>query len=268
MLALRDLQTALRRALLELDLGASYALGAEIAGGDFPAGERLAVYRNNIFSSLTDALRETFPIVCRLVDDRFFSYAAHEFIGDNPPKRPSLAEYGGAFPDFLAGFPPCRDLFYLEDVARFEWLMNVAGHASDAEAVSADCLAAVESQDAIHLVFTLHPSYGYLSSRWPVDRIWRANQPGARGDAVIDLASGGVHLEVSRQNGDVVFRALDQATFAFRQALAKHASLGEVIEQTFAMEPDFAVGDALAALFDEGAVTEVILSPSGTEPPP
>lgn len=260
MLMLRDLQTVLRRALLEEDFGASYALGAEIADGDFPARERLAVHRNNIFASLTDALRETFPVTCRLVDERFFSYAAHEFIAAHPPRRPSLAEYGGAFPDFLAGFPPCRDLFYLEDVARIEWLMNVAAHATDSEAVPADCLAGVESQDATHLVFTLHPSYGYFFSRWPVDRIWRANRPGACEESVIDLASGGVHLEVSRRNGDVVFRALDPATFTFRQALSKRSPLGEAIEQTFAIDPDFAVGAGLAALFEQGAVTQFALS--------
>ena len=265
MLALRDLQTLMRRALLEEDFGASYALGAEIADGDFPARERLAVYRNNIFASLTDALRETFPVICRLVDERFFSYAAHEFIASHPPNRPSLMEYGGAFPDFLAGFPPCRELFYLADVARFEWLMNAAAHASEVEAVSAECLTGVEPQDVVRLAFTLHPSYGYLSSRWPVDRIWRANRPGACGEAIIDLASGGVHLEVSRQGGDVVFRALDDSTFAFRQSLATGASFGETVERALAIEPDFAVGAALAALFAEGAVSAVILSPPALE---
>jgi hypothetical protein len=265
MLALRDLQTALRRALLEEDFDSSYALGAEIADGDFSARERLAVYRNNIFASLTDALRETFPVICRLVDERFFSYAAHEFIASHPPKRPSLTEYGGAFPDFLASFPPCGELSYLADVARFEWLMNVAAHATEAKTVSADCLAGVDPQDAVRLAFTLHPSYGYLSSHWPVDHIWRANSPGPCNDAVIDLASGGVHLEVSRKDGDVIFRALDDSAFSFRQALAMGACFGEAIERTLARDPDFDPGAALAALFAEGAISAVILSPPATE---
>src|SRR6266699_3924117 len=54
MLALRDLQTAFRQALLEDDKTAAAALGAEIADGELSASERLAVYRNNIFTSLTD----------------------------------------------------------------------------------------------------------------------------------------------------------------------------------------------------------------------
>jgi hypothetical protein len=115
---LPELQTAFRVALLEGDKHASALMEAEIESGDLSASERLAVYRNNVFAALSDALRETFPVVCRLVDERFFAYAAHEFIAAHPPSRPALFEYGGAFPDFLAGFPPCRELAYLPDVAR------------------------------------------------------------------------------------------------------------------------------------------------------
>ena len=262
MLALRDLQTAFRRTLLEGNDGACYALEAEITVSDISARERLAVYRNNVFASLTDALRETFPVICRLVDERFFSYAAHEFIASHPPQRPSLTEYGGAFPDFLGNFPPCRELAYLADVARLEWLMNVAAHAAETDPVSPDALASIGADDAVRLVLTLRDSYGYVSSPWPVDRIWRANRPGSGDEAPVNLASGGAHLEVSRQGEDVVFRTLDGATFAFRQALAESAPLGEAISRAIALEPEFAAGNALAALFAESAVTAVTLSPS------
>jgi hypothetical protein len=266
MLALRDLQTAFRRTLLEEDMSASGALDAEVAAGGLAAGERIAVYRNNVFASLTDALKETFPVVCRLVDERFFSYAAHEFIASHPPKRPALLAYGGAFPDFLSEFPPCGELVYLADVARFEWLMNLAAYAADVEPASPECLGAIAPDDAARLSFRLHPSYSYLASRWPIARIWRANRADSSGEGTIDLASGGVRLEVSRQGGDVVFRALDEADFAFRQALAAGSSLGEALERALAIDSNFPAPDALTALFAEGAVAAVTLSSSGTEP--
>jgi hypothetical protein len=71
---------------------------------------------------------------------------------------------------------------------------------------------------------------------------------------------------VSRQGEDVVFRVLDDPTFAFRQALAEGASLGEALARAFAIKPDFAVDAALAALFAEGAVTAVTLSPPELAP--
>jgi hypothetical protein len=195
------------------------------------------------------------------VDERFFSYAAHEFIAGHPPGRPSLTEYGGEFADFLATFPPVCEFAYLADVARFEWLMSRAAHATDAEAASVDALAQVAPEGAERLMFRLNPSLGYLASPFPVDAIWRANRSCDSGDAVIDLASGGVRLEVSRRDGDVVFRTLDEAAFAFRQALATDAPLGAALTRAFAIDPEFSASDALGALFAEGAIVAVTLPP-------
>jgi hypothetical protein len=264
MLPLRDLQTVFRLALVGDDPSARDTLRDLIADGEPAADARIDVYRNNVFASLTDALKETFPAVCRLVDERFFSYAAHEFIANRPPRRPSLMEYGSAFPDFLAEFPACRELHYLADVARFEWLMNVAAHAPDAAPASLEALASIAPDDAARLLFRLHPSYHYLASPFPIDAIWRANRSCAGGDAAIDLDAGGVRLEVSREGGDVVFRKLDEPVFAFRQALAGGALLGEALERTLSIDPEFSATEPLMTLFAEGAVATVTL-PALTE---
>jgi len=99
MTALRDLQAAFRRALLDED---EAALAALIEGGT----ARVDVHRNNFFASLTAVLCDSFPAVCRLVDARFFAYAAHEFIRRHPPARAVLAEYGDGLPHFLRRFRP------------------------------------------------------------------------------------------------------------------------------------------------------------------
>jgi len=258
MLALREVQAAFRRAMLDGDDG---ALAALVAADGIAAAERLAVYRNNVQISLTDALRDTFPAVCRIVDERFFAYAAQIFLGRHPPTRACLAEYGAGFADFLAAFPPCRELVYLPDVARFEWLMNRAAHAADAEALAPSSLAGVAAADTPRLVFRLDPSLGFLASPWPVDRIWRVNRPGAQGDAAVDLAAGGVRLEVSRRGPDVVFRALDAASFAFRKAIAGGATLDGAFAAAVAAGEPFDLGAAVADLFRDGAIVAVTLAP-------
>ncbi len=261
MLPLPELQTAFRLALLGGDASASSTLRALVDPGDPAAEERIEVYRNNVFASLTDVLKETFPAVCRLVDERFFSYAAHEFILAHPPDRPCLSEYGSGFADFLESFPPCRELPYLADVARFEWLMNVAAHAADAKTASAECLAGIAPENALRLTFEISPSCGYLASPFPIDAIWRANRSSSDSDAAIDLSTGRVHLEVSREGGEVVFRKLDEPVFAFRQALCGGSSLGEALELALGLDPQFSAADALVALFSQGAVAAVTLSP-------
>src|SRR5262249_3073636 len=121
--ALHDLQTSIRDAILGGDVRLT---ASHIAGDGLAPKARLQIYRHHVFTTFTTALRATFPVVCRLVDARFFAYAADTFIRRHPPSEPCLVEYGAAFPEFLAGFPPCRAHAYLPDVARLEWAMNVA----------------------------------------------------------------------------------------------------------------------------------------------
>ena len=267
MLALPELQQLLGKVLLSDNEAALSALEPEINGGALNARERLAIYRNNVLASLTDVLAETFPVVCRLVGAPFFTYAAHEFIAGHPPLRPSLSEYGEAFPGFLQEFPPCRGLVYLADTARFEWLLNVARYAADIAPVPGSCLSTTAADDADRLVFQFHPACGYLESVWPVDRIWRANQPESQ-DVSVDLESGGARLEVSRGDDGVVSRALGEAELGFRKSLSCGAPLGIALEEALCACPDFAAPDALAALFGAGLVVAVTRSPSDKEPVP
>jgi hypothetical protein len=248
------------QALLTDSEAARNALEREVASSALAPRERLAVYRNNVLASLTEALRETFPVVCRLVGEPFFAFAAREFIAVHPPSCPELSAYGGAFPDFLAAFPPCRELVYLADTARLEWLMNVALYAGDVACVSASCLSGTAPEEAARLTFRFHPASGYLASAWPIDQIWLANQPEAT-DERVDLDAGGVRLEVSRSDHGVAFRTLEGAEFAFRKSLAGGAPLGIALEDVIASHSDFPVSQALAAVFEASLVVAVSLPP-------
>jgi hypothetical protein len=257
MLALHEVQAVFRRAILEEDADAFCAF---ITADGLAPEERLGIYRNNVFASLTAVLREAFPAVCRLVDERFFAYAAHEFICRHPPECAVLADYGARFPDFLRGFAPCRELVYLADVARLEWLINVAANAAHADPIAATTIADVAAEDAPRLTLQLHPSFGFFASRWPIDRIWRANRIEATSEGTIDLTAGGVWLEVSRADADIIMRALDPATFAFRSATQRGETLEHATEAALVADPAFDLCRALPALFLDGAIIAVCLA--------
>jgi len=261
--ALRELQAGMRDALLG---GGDAAVAAAVLDDGLDAAARMAIYRHHVFAALTDVLEATYPVVCRLVDERFFGYAADRFIREHPPAGPCLFEYGGAFADFLATFPPCRDLVYLPDVARLEWALSRAESAPDGVALDARELAGVDPADTPRLRFTLDPALALLESPWPVERIWRANQLGQPGaEEMVDLASGGVRLEVRRAGGEAVFRPLDPVAFAFRRALASGATLGEAAEAALLVEPGFNLGLALRSLLEDGALISFTLSPPPKE---
>jgi hypothetical protein len=257
MTALRELQSAIGRAVLGRD---EASIVEAIHGDGLEPAARLAIYRNHYLASLTEALKAIYPVVCRLVDERFFAYAARDFIDKAPPQEPCLFEYGAAFPDFLAELPAAAKLAYLSDVARLEWAINAALHAPAEASISRAGFAEVSMADYPKLVFRLQPSLRLLGSDWPVDRIWQANRPENETVDRLDLDEGGCHLEIRQQDDAVVFRRLDAAEYNFRKALAEGRPLEAAAAAVLASEPSFDLAKALGRLMGEGLIAGFELS--------
>ena len=265
MLLLPELMSRFGRGLLgEPD----EALLGLIAGDGLAPAARLQIYRHHVLATLTDALAATFPVVCRVVDRRFFGYAADQYIRQHPPSTPCLIEYGATFADFLAAFPACAHLHYLADVARLEWAIHRAIHADDAEILDAGRLAEVPPAQAGRIGLALHPSVSLLASPYPVDRIWRANQPDADPEASVSLDAGGVLLEVRRLGEDAVFRALDAGSHALRGALARGAPLERALAAARNADPDADLTLILQQLLSDGIVTAIRAPALACEGPP
>jgi hypothetical protein len=190
--------------------------------------------------------------VCRLVDRRFFAYAADSYIRAHPPAAPCLFEYGESFAEFLAAFPACRHLQYLPDVARLEWAMHRALHADDAAAADPALLAGLPAAQLGQTRLALHPSVSLLASSLPVDRIWRANQPDGDGGASLD--AGGITLEVRRIGDEAAFRTLGAGEYALRSALLRGATLQHALEAARAAEPEADIGALIQRLFSDHLV--------------
>jgi len=224
-----------------------------VDGVGFEPEARLSIYRNNMLVSLTAALKATFPVVCRLVDARFFDYAANSFIQDHLPNTPCLAEYGADFPDFLSSFPPAACLDYLPDVARLEWAINRVLHAPCAASPVALASLLTVPGDPAQIRLQMPAACQYVASVHPVDRIWQSNQPGS------DLLETSHHqraayLEIRRTDG-LQLTGLPQSTWKFRSRIAEGATLGQAAAEALGVEPDLDLAQALAALFDAGLVT-------------
>jgi hypothetical protein len=257
MAPLREMQAAFGKALLG---GPVEPAAAHIFGDGVTPEARVDIYRHHVFTTLTAALRATFPVVCRLVHERFFGYAADQYIRAHPPTGPCLFEYGSSFPGFLARFEPCRPLQYLPDVAQLEWALNVATHADEIAPLDLAEISRLPVEDLPRLTLRLDPSLSLLTSTWPIAQIWRANQSDADPNASVDLASGGVLLEVRRSGDDAVFRSLDPATHAFRSALGRHCCLAEATGAAFESANAFELRQALRDLFAEGLAVDYGMS--------
>ena len=245
---LLELQRQLRLVVLG---GDTAGLAAAVRGDGLDPAARLRIYRNHAFATIGAVLEGTFPVVCRLVDKRFFAYAAHEYLREHPPHSRCLVEYGADFADFLAGLEPCKNLPYLADVARFEWALNIAATVREASPLKIEVLAGIAPEGASLLKISLQPSVSYFASGWPIDAIWLANQQ----DEVrtVDLASGGTTVEMRRADEGFSWQRLAAGVFAFRRALAEGVALGTAAA-TATADPAFDLAAALDRLFAERLV--------------
>lgn len=248
---LHELQRAMRASILE---GADAPAAGMVEGLGLAPAQRLRIYRNNSLISLTAALKATFPVVCRLVGDRFFGGTAEAFVRSHPPREPCLLAYGAGFADFLAGYAPAATLVYLPDVARLEWALNLARHAPDAPALAVADLAALAPEQQATFAPRLHPASHLLVSPWPLERIWRANQPDADREISIDLDEGGCRLLVYRHGFEAAIAALSPGEHALLAAFTDGCSLQRAYERAIAAEPLFDLAATLAAQLARGSL--------------
>lgn len=220
---------------------------------------RFAVHRNNVASSLIDALAETFPVVQALVGTEFFRAMAKVFVLAAPPRSRVLAVYGEAFPDFVQTFEPARTVPYLADVARLEMARVRAFHAADCTPLTAAEIAAATSapEDLPRLQVTLHPSLAVVRSDFAVVSLWAAHQD--LGDiARVDpydpegalVVRNGLEVEVVR---------LAPGGAAFVLALAAGDELAGAVARAQADAPAFDLPATLAILIRTGAITALRL---------
>lgn len=220
---------------------------------------RLAVYRNNVVSSLIDALAETFPVVQQLVGPEFFRAMAGVFVRSAPPRSRVLAHYGRGLPAFVEAFEPARSLPYLADMARLEFARVVAYHAADADPAGRDVVGlALGSGERIgELQLALHPSLSVLASAHAVATLWAAHQTDGEIEPVaIDTPESAAVL---RSGLDVLVLRPPHGCVPLVQALRDGANLGQAASRAADAEPRFDLTATLSLLLNHGAVTSIRL---------
>jgi Putative DNA-binding domain len=256
--ALSETQALVLGALLGRHDSAAVAPILRRSAAGLPAPRRLQIYRNNFNESLGDALEAVYPVVARLVGDRYFRQLSRGFIAAHPLRAGSLHDFGRELPDHIAQRPELTGLPYLADVAHLEWGCHEVYHEADHEALAPMRLAQVPPEGQMQLRLRLTPATRLIASRYPVLRIWASNQPGAS-DAVapISLDEGGVRVLLARRDGDIEFRVLGEAEDLWLRALAADATLAEATASAIARAPDFDLGCALGRHLSLGTFAQI-----------
>ncbi|WBU64937.1 HvfC/BufC N-terminal domain-containing protein [Paracoccus aerodenitrificans] len=198
--------------------------GLELPQGGDPA-RRFSVYRNNVNVALCTALADNFPVVTSLVGREFMMALARIFIATYPPQTPVLAEWGDAFPAWLAGFAPVSRLEYLPDMARLEHLCRLSVNASDAAPVAPKDIAAMTPEALSEWQPRLHPSTQSMATAWPLLKI-RRHALGLRDGEQTETGE----ILITRPALSLVLRPAPTGTIAALKRLAKGIPLGAALD--------------------------------------
>ncbi|MGD9902753.1 MAG: putative DNA-binding domain-containing protein [Vicinamibacterales bacterium] len=250
---LAELQQRVRDALLVSD---GSALDSLLRGGLRPE-RRFAVHQRHVEASLTSAIVGRFPATGWLIGGRRIDNAARAFVHAAPPGTPCIAEYGEAFPAFLASWPDTARLRYLRDFATLDWLLGRVAVEVSYPAFERDALAGMDVEALPLMTAGLQPGLHYLRTAWDLDGLMRQFLTADAAERW-RLREEEVRLEVRGARGAFHVGRLDAATFTFRVALQDGASLGAAAATAVDVEPTFDPGAALLALIDERLLTALI----------
>lgn len=187
-----------------------------------PAGKRFDVYRNNVVHSLSEALSSAYPVVEKLVGDKFFKAMAGVFVRQHPPVSPLMFQFAQEFPGFLAAFPPVAHLPYLPDVARLERSRRQAYHATDAAPIDGAVLMVATPAQLESARLGLHPSTRIVRSEYPILAIWQNNN-----GEDIDIPLHGQDVLISRPFDGLQMRSLPAGAADFLTALQSGKTLSQ-----------------------------------------
>lgn len=247
MLSLERLQQTMARSVLG---GPSLGMSLLLESGRANPYRRMRIYQNNTRASLTATLMTVFPVTVRMVDERFFRYAANEFIRENPPIEPRLVRYGADFPAFLRAFKGLEELPYVAETARLEWAIAEALDEASLPPVPIAALKGREESRTPELI--LQPSVRQVISHWPVLAIWSAHQDG--GTPTRGWRRKPERIGLWRAGDNIRFSRLSSAEFSFRYSLAMGLGLDKAVSRALTHEPMFDLAGALARLFNDGLV--------------
>lgn len=241
-----EVQQHLRNALVK---GDAWPAALELSGGARALG-RLRIHQRHYEASLVAVVMGRFPATGWLTGTPWLERAARDFVHLEPPSTPCIAEYGAAFPAFLAGCDGAARMPYLYDFATLEWHLGSIALAIEESAIDTSALAIAGAAALDDATVRLQGGLYYASSDWPVDQLIQLHL-GSEEPASFEMSEAPVWMQVRGVRGALRFSRLAAGDFGFRLALQRQVSLGLAAAQALMIDPAFDPGRALIALVDE-----------------
>jgi hypothetical protein len=221
--------------------GTPPALLDEVVQGTINAETRLNAYKNNVYTGLFNALKDTYPTVAALVHDDFFRGLVHDYVKAHPPSVANLDDYGAELPAFLCDYAPTKHLAYLPDVAHFDWCIHRCAIADDDIAVSPSILQQ-RGNDVAESRFALRGGVQLMQSQYALDAIWRLCRDSENSQPIELEQRPRFYLIYRCDDFSVWFEEISEPHFTMLKNLEAGQTLYESAQHAFQQDSDFDMG--------------------------
>ncbi|RKF18114.1 DUF2063 domain-containing protein [Alginatibacterium sediminis] len=213
------------RSLLENDTEQRQAVATSWA--TLPYG--IEIYRNNVFASLSSALKDNFPNTIALVGDEFFTHLAKNYVEHYGCNTPCVVDYGELFPQFLSEQAQLASLPYVSQIAYLEQKMRRCAQCPiDQQMLGLKDLNRLSEQQLTSIKFRLASHAQLLNSHAPVLSLYRFIQD--QQQMPPDLLKPELVLLVKQVDFGVTLTPVSTGVFDFLNRLSSGLSLAEVVE--------------------------------------
>jgi len=224
-----------------------------LVGGDDPT-RRFAIHTRHYGASVARAIVERFAATVWLVGSEPVVRAAAAFVREHPPTKPCMAEYGDAFPAYLASFGDGALPRYVAPFATLDWHLGRLAITADAPPLTT--LAGCDPGRIADVRLALQGGIAYVQLAWSLDELMAFYLSGEAPDSYA-LRQETVWLELRGSRGELSMRRLEQGGFVFRRAVAHGAPLGDAAALAADVDASFSPSNAVVQLVADGLVTGV-----------
>ena len=220
---------------------------------------RLSIYKNNIYFSLIEVLKDTFKSIVETIGEELFVNVARAYLANKPDSNAAIIEFGKDFPDFLKSVDNLSQLTYLYDLANLDYQHHLCYYAIDAEPMPAEAFAQFDTEELIASSVKFVPSVKVMSSQYPIYSIWDLAQDPEK-DIKID-ANNAEYLLLYRADMETVLLNIDYSLYLFLTYLEQQHTLEEALSLVIDENENFNATQTIGFLVQSGIVKELFTRP-------
>lgn len=197
---------------------------------DPPAGtleQRWHIYSSGYVIRIAEALENDYPAVRRILGPGPFTALTRRYLLRHWPRSFDLGRVGDRLASFLEDDPLTRELPFLPDLARLEWLLSEAFLAADAETLAWSDLRAMAPEAVADRPLALLPGTALVRSAWPLLDLWKCkDEPDDK--VSIQVEGRPSTVLVFRKGLEARCRPLEENQARLIEAASRGASLADI----------------------------------------